>query len=67
MPNIYVGGQVHEVAEGAPFGETVKQVAREAGISHFRIYEHDGDEIMPGSAPETIVQDLDMTPFSVAA
>lgn len=64
---IRVNGSDREITPGANFKETVKTVAREAGLGKFRILLN-GEEIRPSEAPDTITEGmhLEARPYDVA-
>lgn len=63
LPN----GTSVEVEKDAPFAQTLKDVARQAGLTRFRVYDHESDEeITPKSAPSTITDPLRLEADDVA-
>ncbi len=67
--NTYVRVNGSDVAlnAGTPFGASIKQVARDAGLGKFRVYMN-GSELKPADAPDTISEgmNLELRPYDVA-
>ena len=71
-PEIKVCGNTYEIDAGAPFAETVKDYAREAGFSKFRVFVNEAGvttEIDSDNAPETIKEGvtIEIKPYEKAA
>lgn len=64
---IRVNGSDRELQPGANFKETVKSVARDAGLGKFRILLN-GEELRPSAAPDVISEGmhLEARPYDVA-
>ena len=54
MVKVMTPSGVREVAEGAPFTETIKDVARDVGLTHYRVFLGDQEIEDPEAAPAVI-------------
>lgn len=65
--NILVNGSYQRMEVGAPFLQSVQQVARSAGFGKFKVWLN-GTEVRPSTAPSEIAPDanVEIRPFDEA-
>jgi len=64
---VRVNGSESPLTVGANFAQTIKDVARDAGLGKFRVFLN-GEEVRPSSAPDTIQEGmgLELRPYDTA-
>jgi hypothetical protein len=66
-PSVLVNGSYQRLEEGAPFLQSVKQVALQAGFGKFKVWLN-GAEVRPSTAPAEVGPDtrVEIRPFDEA-